>query len=171
MAHKLGKSAFWDPPKLNERGQEVPDPAPVAIPAGFARPESMAETIQRLVRGSVSRAAREQGLETFEEAEDFDLDDEEDDDRSSPYETHFDPVLGKDLSPQEFRDYEVHYRRQYLAAQRAYFESLDRTRVMERAARGPRDPAEAGSPTRQAQPAPAPGGSESDPPAPGKGKI
>lgn len=120
-------------PRLSDTGAEVPDQTPIELPAGFAIPETIAQSIQRLVRGAVSRAAHEQGLETFEEAEDFDLDDEEDDDKSSVYETHFDPVLGKDLSPQEFRDNEVHYRRQYLEAQRRYFASIDRSQVVQRA--------------------------------------
>lgn len=122
-------------PRLNDKGAEVPDPVPIELPAGFSIPETIAQSIQRLVRGAVSRAAHEQGLETFEESEDFDMDEEEDDDKTSPYETHFDPVLGKDISPREFRDAEAHYRRQYLEAQRRYFASIDRNEVVQRAHR------------------------------------
>lgn len=133
-------------PRLNDKGAEIPDPTPIELPAGFSIPETIAQSIQRLVRGAVSRAAHEQGLETFEESEDFDLDDEEDDDKHSRYETHFDPVLGKDLSPQEFKDNEIHYRRQYLEAQRRYFASIDRQQVVERAHRAAPAPSTPGAP-------------------------
>lgn len=62
---------------LNDRGHEVPDPTPVEWPAGVRRPETLTEQIQRLVRVQMSQFAEEQGLETFEEADDFDIDDEE----------------------------------------------------------------------------------------------
>lgn len=62
---------------LNDRGHEVPDPTPVEWPAGVRRPETLTEQIQRLVRVQMSQFAQEQGLETFEEADDFDIEDEE----------------------------------------------------------------------------------------------
>lgn len=116
---------------LDERGWEVPDPTPVALPAGFKRPETLAEQVQRLVRTSISREAELSGQETFEEAEDFEVDDDADD-YNTPYETFFDPVLGKDLSPSEFRQHEQRYRQDYLSAQRRYFEHMDRQRAVER---------------------------------------
>lgn len=146
-------------PRLNDKGAEIPDQAPIELPAGFAIPETIAQSIQRLVRGAVSRAAHEQGLETFEESEDFDLDGEEDDDRTSLYETHFDPVLGKDLSPQEFKDNEAHYRRQYMEAQRRYFASIDRSTVVERAhkaAPAPSTPDPAPAPSKAPAPSATP---------------
>lgn len=117
-------------PRLDEFGREIPDSMPVAIPAGFKRPETLAEQVQRLVRVGLSRRAEEQGFETFDESEDFDV---EDDDPSSPYETFFDPVLGKDLSPHEFKQNEAIYRDRYLRAQREYFLSLDRAEAVRRA--------------------------------------
>jgi len=68
----------------NEFGQEVPDPRPVAIPAGFQRPEPLADLIRRLVRTQISQQASAEGQETWEEADDFEVD--EDDDPLSPYE-------------------------------------------------------------------------------------
>lgn len=58
-------------------GREVNDPTPVEIPAGMRKPETTAEIIARLVRHEVSRAAERQGFESFDEANDFDV--EEDD--------------------------------------------------------------------------------------------
>lgn len=58
-------------------GKEYLDPTPVAVPVGFGRPESLQETIRRLVRTEVSRGASQAGFESFEEANDFDVDDDE----------------------------------------------------------------------------------------------
>lgn len=67
----------------DELGRELPDPTPVAIPSGVGRPESLTDTIRRMVRNEMSQAAEAAGSETFEEANDFD---EDDDDFVSPYE-------------------------------------------------------------------------------------
>lgn len=69
---------------LNERGHEVPDPTPMAIPLGMRVAETLADQIKRMVRSELSRQAADQGAETFEEADDFDVGDE--DELSSPYE-------------------------------------------------------------------------------------
>lgn len=114
--------------RLDHNGHEIPDPTPVAIPAGFRRPETLAEQVQRLVRTGLSQLSSEAGAETFEESEDFDIDD--DFDPSSPYETFFDPVLGKDITPMEFQANEAHYRNQYVAAQKQYFDNIDREGVL-----------------------------------------
>lgn len=62
---------------LNERGHEVPDPTPVAMPVGFERPPSMIEMIRMHIRRELSEHAQSQGAETFEEAEDFEIEDED----------------------------------------------------------------------------------------------
>lgn len=116
--------------RLDENGHEVPDPRPMTIPSGFKRPETLAEQVQRLVRTSISAYAAAQGKETFEEAEDFDIGDEAD--PSTPYETFFDPVLGKELTPSEFRQYENIYRERYLKAQQDYFQAMDRQEALRR---------------------------------------
>lgn len=86
--------------KLDELGREVLDPTPVAIPVGFQKPESLAETIRRLVRTEeFRRAVERQGMETFEEADDFEVG--EDYDPSSPYETQFDPGLNREVTNAE----------------------------------------------------------------------
>lgn len=150
--------------RLNARGQEIPDPEPMVMPAGFRRPETLAEQVQRLVRTHISREAELAGAETFEESEDFDVDD--DMEPNTPYETFFDPVLGKELTPQEFKHNEQIYRKQYLQAQQNYFRMMDRQEAIRRPSRG------AGvspAPTRQDDQKPAPEGSQTPPAAPAKG--
>lgn len=70
--------------KYDDQGREIPDPTPVAVPAGWARPPSMEELIRRHIRVEMSRQAADQGLETFEESDDFEVDEEGD--PLSPYE-------------------------------------------------------------------------------------
>lgn len=70
-------------------GQEVLDSTPIALPVGFKRPETLAEQVARLVRSeSFNSQMRSQGRESFDEANDFDFDDE---DPLTPYEA--DPEL------------------------------------------------------------------------------
>lgn len=104
---------------LDSKGHEVPDPTPLELPAGFKRPETLAEQVQRLVRTSVSQYAAMTGQETFEEAEDFEVDDESFDPHT-PYEVDFDPILNKEIAPADFRDPEKreYYKRLYLQAER-----------------------------------------------------
>lgn len=61
--------------KYNAQGQEVPDKTPIALPVGYSAPEPLEQMIARLVRAESSRA-HQQGKETFEEADDLELDDE-----------------------------------------------------------------------------------------------
>lgn len=66
------------------------DPTPIAPPVGYRKSPSLREQIREMVRSE--RLAQElaaSGYETFEEADDFDVDDDED--PNSPYEVHFDP--------------------------------------------------------------------------------
>lgn len=70
--------------KYNDRGQEMPDPTPVSLPVGGRRPETLEGMIARLVRGRVSEMAAKDGLETFEEANDFEI--ESDDEPLTAYE-------------------------------------------------------------------------------------
>lgn len=67
---------------LNSRGHEVNDPQPMALPPGVAKPETLAETIRRLVRNEISARASDLGHETFEEADDFDVEDDHADPQS-----------------------------------------------------------------------------------------
>lgn len=73
--------------KFNEQGQELPDPTPLEIPAGMQRPESLTEQIRRMVRTELSGRAVEGGFESFEEANDFRIPDEDPDMVETKYET------------------------------------------------------------------------------------
>lgn len=77
---------------LDAWGREMPDPTPVAPPVGYNRQPSLAEQIRAMVRSEqVRQAAEAAGLETFEEADDFDVGD--DYDPASPYEEVFEPPV------------------------------------------------------------------------------
>ncbi len=95
-------------------GREIPDPTPMSLPVGFKIPETLDEQIQRLVRNQVSRNADEKGFETFDEAEDFDVDDEID--PNSPFEMEFDPVLGRDVSADMVRADPERFKADYIKA-------------------------------------------------------
>jgi len=56
--------------------KEIPNKVPVSLPLGYERPEPLESMIARMVRIH-SGAAEKQGLETFEEADDFDVMSEE----------------------------------------------------------------------------------------------
>lgn len=62
--------------RLFGRGDKV-DPRPVAIPAGMKKPETAEERMRRMIRNELSMAAGRDGEETFEEANDFDVDDDD----------------------------------------------------------------------------------------------
>lgn len=62
--------------QFDKMGREIPDPTPLEIPAGMTRPESLIETMRRLIRVEVSQRAEAAGLESFDEAFDFDMDDD-----------------------------------------------------------------------------------------------
>ena len=70
--------------QYDEFGREIPDKRPIAVPAGWDRPLSLQDQIKRFIRSEASRAAAAAGEETFEEADDFDVD--EDPDPLSVYE-------------------------------------------------------------------------------------
>lgn len=77
------------PVYLDDNGHEVLDPTPMAPPIGYKPQPSMVDIIRAQIRSeALAREAEEQGFETFEEADDFDV---EDFDPTSPYEEIFDP--------------------------------------------------------------------------------
>lgn len=117
-------------PVQDEHGHELLDPTPLAIPTGMKRPERLEDQIRRLVRDArFQQALAEAGDETFEDADDFDVGD--DFDPTTPYETFFDPVLGKEITPMEFRQREAHYKEQFLKASREYYEQVDREGILQ----------------------------------------
>lgn len=72
-------------------GKLVPDPVPMAPPVGYVKQISMIDQVRDMVRSERLRQEVEAaGMETFEEADDFEVGD--DYDPTSPYEEVFDPV-------------------------------------------------------------------------------
>jgi len=73
-------------PLNHDTGRERPDQTPHTLAVdGLRRPESLDDMVRRLVRHEMfQRAAAAAGHETFEEADDFDVDD--DPELKSPYE-------------------------------------------------------------------------------------
>ena len=57
---------------------EDTDPTPVEVPPFYSRPPTLKEDLQRYVRYEVNRAATNSGFESFEEADDFGIDDDDD---------------------------------------------------------------------------------------------
>ena len=87
---------------LDEQGREMPNPTPLAPPLGYKKQPSIREQIRNMVRSEQLRqAADASGVETFEEADDFDVGD--DYDPTSPYEEVFEPMPTRDV-PQEIAD-------------------------------------------------------------------
>lgn len=78
------------PVVLDERGRERLDPTPMAPPVGWKPTPSMVEIMRAQIRNELSQAADQEGFETWDEANDFDVQD--DFDPSTPYEEMFDPA-------------------------------------------------------------------------------
>lgn len=74
------------PIQFDKLGREIPDPRPMELVPGAVRPESIHSMIQRLIREQVSAAAVAEGEESFEEANDFDVEEEDFDDPLTKYE-------------------------------------------------------------------------------------
>lgn len=58
-------------PAMNEAGQELPDPVPVAPPVGFVESEPLHLRIRRMVQLEHARMSEASEYETEEEADDF----------------------------------------------------------------------------------------------------
>lgn len=76
--------------KFSAAGKFIPHTRKKALPVGFKQPEPLAVQVARLVRSEQLKMAAEQaGMETFEEADDFDIPDDPID-PTTPYEQDFD---------------------------------------------------------------------------------
>jgi hypothetical protein len=77
--------------EIGADGKEYPDPVPMAPPVGYRPPPTIMEMIQTMIRSEQLRTQLDaQGFDTFEEAEDFDIEDDPLDPHT-PYEAVFDP--------------------------------------------------------------------------------
>lgn len=88
----------------NEKGEELLNPTPLELPVGFKRPQSLQERMRYLLRSEeLKRALESAGEETFEEADDFDVE-EQDPLEGTPYEDDFEPdIPGLAAREQEIR--------------------------------------------------------------------
>lgn len=89
--------------KYNEFGEEINDEPAVEIPLRLRRPATRSEEIMRAVRVVLSQQAGERGAETFEEANDFDIEDEGDEVVLSGRQAH---LMGVDELERRDRDEE-----------------------------------------------------------------
>lgn len=75
-------------------GSEIPDPTPMAPPVGYIKQPSMVDNIRNLIRSERLRQdAETAGAETFDEADDFDIEDDPEPISQYDYEPEFDPPL------------------------------------------------------------------------------
>lgn len=61
---------------FDSQGREIPDPTPVEIPADCEQPETLESMMMRMINVA-SRRASQDGMESIDEANDFDVEDEE----------------------------------------------------------------------------------------------
>lgn len=79
--------------------REVLDDTPIAVPAGIKPDMSLEDRIKLMIRTDISHRAAQEGTESFEEADDFNVGD--DFDPTSPYEENFDHDLGRHVTQEE----------------------------------------------------------------------
>jgi len=75
----------------NDKGEEILDTTPVSIPVSIKPPMPLNERIKQMIRYEASLYAQQNGQETFDEADDFEVGDKED--FHSPWEENFDPQV------------------------------------------------------------------------------
>jgi len=74
-----------------QNGKEMPDPVPTAPPVGYQAPPDLMQMIRTMIHGEKLREELlKQELETFEEADDFEIEDDPID-RLTDYERVFEP--------------------------------------------------------------------------------
>lgn len=78
--------------KQDKHGSEIIDPKPMAVPLHWKKPLSLNEQIKRMVRTSLSEHAKNQGYETFEEANDFDCGDDDPLDKQTKWQDEADEI-------------------------------------------------------------------------------
>lgn len=61
---------------LDERGFELPNPVPIQKSLKIKRPPTLQEQIRRIIKTDLSNQAMSQGFETFDQANDFDIDED-----------------------------------------------------------------------------------------------
>lgn len=90
--------------KFDKLGREMPDDTPLELPAGFKVPESLESMVARLVRTRVSEMASREGMESFEEANDFEVDEDEELSPSEVREMKLEALKEEQLRLKEMED-------------------------------------------------------------------
>lgn len=82
--------------EIRRDGKEYGDPVPLEAPLGYTPPPDIMTLIKTMVRNELfQKKLAEEGYETFEEADDFDIEDDPVD-PLTPYEKVFEPPPGVD---------------------------------------------------------------------------
>lgn len=105
--------------KKSRRRHEAVDPNPVSAPVKFQRPPTLAEQIARFL-GQHERYVKSQEAESPDDAEDFDIPDE--DSPESPHELVYDEQLNRELP---------RYEKALLDRQRAAFDEALKKRIQD----------------------------------------
>jgi len=80
--------------RLDEKGREIVSPLPMEPPLGYKRQPTMVEIIRQQIQAEhLARDLAKAGVETFEEADDFEVGD--DYEPHSPWENEFDPPISE----------------------------------------------------------------------------
>lgn len=98
LRKKFGTPSVTDPVTgaelQDDLGRELLDGTPMQPPVGYKRQPTMVEHIREMVRSErLAAEAAAAGFETFEEADDFNIADEDGEMPSSPHENEFDPPV------------------------------------------------------------------------------
>ena len=91
---RLGRPSRRRDERLAKEGGEIVSSVPMQPPVGYNPQPSMVEIIRNQIR-LAGLEAQANGMESFEEADDFDV--EDDFDPSSPYEEVFEPPLSPEV--------------------------------------------------------------------------
>ena len=76
-----------------EGALQIVDSTPVAPPIGYQKRDSIFDQMRAMVQAELTKQRTSEEQETFEEADDFDIPEDEFYDPKSPYENDFDPPL------------------------------------------------------------------------------
>lgn len=82
---KLVKEEFL----VDDSIYEKLDTTPMAIPLGFSEPETLAEQIKRLTKQSLAEFTGSDDVGTFDDEDDFDIEDDYMEDFETPFEVSF----------------------------------------------------------------------------------
>lgn len=100
-----GRPAGWNK-YFDVDEHEFSDPTPVEIPLGMSAPPTMAEMLQMYVRSELRNAGLGAEHESFEEANDFEIDDDVEPRSAYEYHQMHDDAFAKDLEKMRRDRYE-----------------------------------------------------------------